>query len=445
MEELLQLHVVTPKEIQDDISFDDVHDLIWGYFAVPNKDVPSYDHLGTTVSSSLFERRPDNITHINEIESQISEWFPNASVFKSSYEQTFDEFRSTADPDRHILILVTNYGVERPTIRWKREKETLQAPPLVLGDEIFHANHDGIFAMDSATGEVLWESDCGSVIQVPVGNNNKIIGNTGPGIVALDRASGEVQWRTEVEPSGHKIINTRVALGADNAYVGFDTGEVMAFSLDTGDSTVLCECADSVVRVQVIEPGLIVWTGGPWREDMEVYLVDSSGKTVWPEDAGVVPRIEHSQDDRLYANAGGSLLAMSEDDGAVEWQVDFPNVNDIVQIDDTLCVSIERGLIGVDAQTGDRVWEVNEFATESATVSNPVAVSGVVACVSSDRTPGYTFDQNILHIFDPTDGTELQRFELGVGDCYGPSAVDDSIVCSAGGELICIENLPATA
>jgi outer membrane protein assembly factor BamB len=149
----------------------------------------------------------------------------------------------------------------------------------------------------------------------------------------------------------------------------------------------------------------------------------------------------------LYAGDSESLLAMAEEDGTVKWQVDFPVVNDIVQVGDKLCATTRRDLIVVDAKTGERVWDYHA-ANEFATVSNPVVVDGVVACVTSSTFVDeeiYSFEQNILHIFDPTDGTELQSFELGVGDCYGLSAENESIVCSAGGELICIENFPTPA
>lgn len=100
--------------------------------------------------------------------------------------------------------------------------------------------------------------------------------------------------------------------------------------------------------------------------------------------------------------------------------------------------------MAVNDETGDRIWDYNppaEFEMES----KPVVVNDMIAGVSSGRLVDeefYHFDQNILHIIDPTDGSEVQRFELGVGDCYGPASTGDSIVVSAGGEIICVENFP---
>lgn len=446
MEELLQLHVVIPEEAPDELDsdimggFDDVYYLLKEHFRVPN-EIPTYEHLGITNSSSLFERRADNMEDVAEIERQLEEWYPNASVYRSSYDQTIGEMRTPADPDANIMFLVTNWGIEEPRIRWKREKETLQVPPLVLDDEIFHGNRDGLFAIDSASGDILWKQDVGNIVQVPVGNENLIIGNHGLELVALNRTSGEIQWRTEFDLEDDEIIDSRVALGTDEAYVGLRTGEVTAVSLDTGERRVLCECDDAVVSLQMIEPGLIATTSSRAR-----YLVDSSGKTEWPDSSDLTPSIMHSQDGRLYASTRDSLLAMTEEDGTIEWKVDFPAVNGMVQFGDTLYVTTNSNLIGVDAETGDREWD-SQVAKEFGTLSNPVGVSDVVACVSSTKTVDeewYSFEQNILHIIDPTDGTEIQEFELGVGDCYGPAAVDDSIVCYAGGELICVENFPTT-
>lgn len=457
MEELLQLHIVVPEELsvgsnsENNRDLDDVHDLLHKHFLVPTEDVPSYDHIGVGFSSSLFERRLDNLELIDEIESQIREWYPNASVFRSTQERSDGEFRSVADPGTHIVLLVTNWSVEEPTVRWGIEKETLQAPPLVLDDEVFHANRSEIFAIDNVSGDTLWEVDGDHIIQAPVGNEDQIIVNTGHEVIALSRATGEVQWQTEFDISNDQIIDSRVAIGVENAYVGLRSGEVVSLSLDNGDRKILCECDDSVVGLQMTNPGLIATTGNG-----VAYLVDSSTKVEWFSTDETALLIKHTQGGQLYVKDRKSVFAVAEEDGTVEWQVDFPDVNDMVKTGNKLCVTNDRRLVAVDAKTGDQVWEYHattEVSTEPdpatvsgiATISNPVTVSGVVACVISSQLINgeiYPFEQNTLHIFDPKDGSELQTFELGVGDCYGLSTGDDSIVCSVGGEMICIEDFP---
>ena len=448
MEELLQLHVVISEKIPDGLDieidrvFDDAHDLISQRFPVPDEDVPSFEHLGTSVSSSLFERRSDNMGDVAEIEKQLREKYSNASIFRSSYKESFGEFRSTANPDSHIVLQVTNWGIQEPTVRWSLQNETLQAPPLVLDDEVFHANHDGIFAINSISGDVQWEVKADRVVQVPVGNENTIIGNTGHKLVAIERANGHVRWRTEFDLSEEEIIDSRVALGDENAYVGLRTGKIIAVSLETGDRAVVCECNDSVVGLQMIEPGLVATTNSG-----QVWLVNSAEKTDWPDGSTMSPSIRYSHDGTLYASTKDSLLALTEVNGAVKWRIDFPTVNDIVQSGDTLFATTANGLVALNAENGERLWDYNESGVLT-TVSNPVVVDGVVAYISSSNILDgkvYTYERNLLRIIDLADGIELQKFELGVGDSYGLSVIDDAIVCSAGGELICLENFPDPA
>jgi outer membrane protein assembly factor BamB len=138
------------------------------------------------------------------------------------------------------------------------------------------------------------------------------------------------------------------------------------------------------------------------------------------------------------------LLALAEEDGHIEWKIEFPTVNGIDQSGDTLVATTADGLVALDAENGDRIWESND-GEEFATVSNLVVVDDVVAYISSNNVIDqelYTGARNILHIVDLSDGTELQRFELGVGDSYGLSTLGDAVVCSVGEELICIENFP---
>lgn len=444
MEELLQLHVVIPEDVPDGVEaevqggFDEVHDLVAAEFPVPNKDVPTYDPLGMTVTSALFERRNDNLEQVDAIETQLEQWYPNASIFRSSYEQTFGEFRTPSDPDRHIMLLVTNWGIQNPEIRWKQQKETLQAPPLAFDNEVIHANHDGIFSIDSDSGDINWEVDY-TAVQVPVGNDHLIIGNTGHELIGIDRATGEVQWEAEFEISEDEIIDSGVALASDEAYVGLRNGKVIAVSLDTGNRSELCSFDESVVRLHMIEPGLIAVTSGG-----EVHLVNSSGVAEWPGGVDITPSAIYSDDEHLYVSTKGSLHAISEKDGSVEWEVDFPAVNGMVKHTGTLFATTTTGIVGVNAETGDQVWS-KDIANNFSTALNPVENNGVVACITSNKEideNGYSITRNNLQIFDPSDGTELQSFELGVGDCYGPSTVGNAIVCNAGGEMICLDNFP---
>jgi outer membrane protein assembly factor BamB len=448
MEALLQLHVIIPEMAPDDLDaeiqggFDDVHDLIHDRFPVPNQDVPSFDAPGMDLCSSLFELLDDNLRQVREIENQLNEWYPDASVFRSSYYHTFGEFRTPADPDIHIVLYVTNWGVQQPSIRWKHHRETLQAPPLALDSELFHADSEGTFAIDNNSGETLWEIELKNILQVPVGNDAIIIGNRGTELVALERASGEIEWRTEFDISDEEIIDSRVVLGPDSAYVGLRTGEVVELSLETGERDVLSVFDTAVIGLQMIAPGLVAMT-----ESGEKYLLDSSGTARWPEQADVSPWILHTDDGRVYARTQDSLLALNEQDGSVEWEIDAPSVGGVTKSGEIILAKTNEGLLAVDAETGDQLWtyETENHATK---LSNAVIVGDTAVFVRNYANFDMDTEsvrQNTLHVLDSSDGSEIQEFELGMGDCHGLAVIDETVAVSAGGELFSLGDFPDPA
>ncbi len=219
---------------------------------------------------------------------------------------------------------------------------SFEGQPLIVGGTVYISSpHDHVFALNGATGALLWTYNpelptlskiaicCGpSNRGVAVGKGKVFIGQLDANLVALDAATGKMVWKTEVDKWQDKWTETMAPLYVDGkVIIGASGGEflrrghVSAYDADTGKM---------LWRFYTVpatgEFGNNTWAGDSWK---------SGGATVWSTP------VADTQLGLLYINTGNAA----------------PDENGSLRAGDNL---FSDSIIALDLNSGLRKWHFQE-------------------------------------------------------------------------------------
>ena len=264
--------------------------------------------------------------------------------------------RDAAETRFSPLDDIDTENVDRLGMAWSWEipktGARLETTPIVVDGILYGtAALSFVFALDAATGEVLWQWDpaipheddggprscCGDVNRgVALDGDRIFVGLLDGRLVALDRADGSVLWTTQTTPPGSdytitgapRVVGNAVVIGNGGAEYGV-RGYVTAYDTEIGAQlwrthTVPGNPADGF-ESEAMRAAAETWTGEWW--------IAGGGGTVWDgmavdHDAGLLyigtgngspwNRDNRSPGggDNLYLSA---ILALDPSDGAIEW------------------------------------------------------------------------------------------------------------------------------
>ena len=264
--------------------------------------------------------------------------------------------RDAAETRYSPLDDIDTENVDRLGMAWSWEipktGARLETTPIVVDGILYGtAALSFVFALDAATGEVLWQWDpaipheddggprscCGDVNRgVALDGDRIFVGLLDGRLVALDRADGSVLWTTQTTPPGSdytitgapRVVGNAVVIGNGGAEYGV-RGYVTAYDTEIGAQlwrthTVPGNPADGF-ESEAMRAAAETWTGEWW--------IAGGGGTVWDgmavdHDAGLLyigtgngspwNRDNRSPGggDNLYLSA---ILALDPSDGTIEW------------------------------------------------------------------------------------------------------------------------------
>lgn len=464
MVELLQLHAVIPKRPKEykreeydpdvkldpeDVTFGPSHDdlisLFSRKFSVPNDVGIPDEAAGYWCSTHFFERRPDNMEKVDEIQSELQDLYPDAVVLRSYIDHSAS--MSISDPDAHLVISVTNWGEQFPSMRWENQKRTLHSPPLVSNDHVYHADGAGLFALDIDLGDEVWETGVNDVTRVPIATDEVVIGTGNVSVTALDALDGDVEWKTRFGEESTEfdegvIIDSRMKLGLENAYAGLRNGQVRSISLDDGSWSTITEFDSSVINLAVDERGIVVAT-----QASNFHLVNQDGSIVWTrqfDSRTPYSMVSNTDEDLLIATESNKIHGISLDSGDSEWTIETQHQGNITVFGDLLIITTYADMSGYNVSTGSLEWSIDvpdrcRFTTPSVTDDT---ITFIQAKTVPDPAPLGVHHKNTLYFADPTSGEVQSSFRLGYGDYYSPVLVDDGVICSTEMDMVCLDGFP---
>jgi outer membrane protein assembly factor BamB len=292
---------------------------------------------------------------------------------------------------------------------------------VVQHDIIYGAGLDRkVYAVDLATGAVLWSSRLSGLIAggVLVSGDTVYAASSRPEgrVYALNRATGEQFWRTKTGPVAAPLAleaGTLLASAQRGELLGLDPahgsirwrrrmGMARTAPVESGDGTVVVATVDSIYRV-IADGGVVT------------HRVRSPGTIVSPWLAfrgGLVAGTTDSQ-----------VIAIDPADLRIRWsvRVDAPVLGSPAAVGDTLYAASRRGTLyriaPGDPPRPERVIELEWPVTAPlSVVDNRILLGGADGAVRALRP----------------DGTEVWRVQLWRPIELGPLALEDGLLAIGG-------------
>lgn len=231
--------------------------------------------------------------------------------------------------------------------------ESASTPSVVGGVAYVGARTRGdrvknVLALDAETGEELWSTDVPGYARNPAIWDDSVFVPTFEGIVSLDRETGEELWAiTDGSPNspGLTVRDDRVYASTED--------ELLVLDAETGEEVWSFSHSMSFARPPTVVGGLVYFGGG-----------------------------------------GGQLFAIDADSGEKQWDLPTGEYSPAVVESGRVYTQSERGLLALEADSGDPVWGDRDLARTYTRVG-PTVHEGVV------YVPG-----NKLHALDADDGDQ---------------------------------------
>lgn len=286
----------------------------------------------------------------------------------------FDSSDNTQEPSELVEF--------EPTITvrtvWQRRvgsgagKLFLKLRPAVEGERVYAATRDGrVRAFDARTGESVWDTDTDSPLSggPGVGDGLVLLGTSDGEVLALAESDGEIKWRARVSsevlssPESHGGIavvrtidgklfglssddGTRLwvydrstpvltlrgtsspALAEGAAVAGFDSGQVVAVSLNNGQA--LWETRVAVPRGRTELERMVDIDADPIVDDNTVYAVTYqgqvaalklfSGEVIWRRDMSSHAGLGVGSENIYVTDDASHVWALKRTNSASMWR-----------------------------------------------------------------------------------------------------------------------------
>jgi outer membrane protein assembly factor BamB len=289
----------------------------------------------------------------------------------------------------------------------------LSSPAVVNGVVYFGSSDHNLYALDAATGALLWTFATGNSIDSSPAVVNGVVyfGSFDKNVYAINASTGALLWKFTTG----SFIASSPAVANGVVYIGSEDNNLYAINASTGIQLWKFATGGVVDSSPAVANG-VVYVGS---DDANVYAVKAStGVQLWKVPTGSFinssPAVANgvvyigSADKNLYAiNATTGILLWKFATGNFI-QVNSPAVaNAVVYIG-----SDDFSLYAVNAHTGVLVWK---YTTGSDLSSSPAVANGVVYVGS--------FDGNI-YAFDARFGTLLWQYPTGSSVESSPAVVN---------------------
>ena len=304
--------------------------------------------------------------------------------------------RYAIDPPDHIKAKVKIAPQWVARAGEKNERQQNQLPLKVVGDKIYLANEQGaIGVMDLHSGKVLWQTDLDERIAAGPGYGGGIVvvANNKAEVIAIKEGASEPLWRQKVSSE----VLTEPLVNEDKVFIQTIDGKVFALAKDTGKKLWVDSREIPPLTLRGNSKPLIVKNKllvGFSTGELVAYNMES-GKVIW--DAAIAVSsgrtdLERIVDiDGLFAVNGdtvyvasyqGKIAAVSLEDGRLVWSREMSSYTGVAADDHQIYVTDDKGFVwGLDINSGATLWRQEKLADRylvaPAVVENAVVVADV--------------------------------------------------------------------
>lgn len=302
--------------------------------------------------------------------------------------------------------------------------------PVLDGDEVFIAAHDGVVAaFNSATGKKVWKKKHKLNISggVGLGGAMVFVGTSDGEVVALDRLTGAVIWKTQVNgevlsapASNGSVVVAQTYSGQVHGFDIVDGSILWTYNAQVPRLTLRGTSTPTVVRDTVligmangriaaldIDSGSVRWeqrVAVPQGSTEIERLVDVDGRLLLTDGDQVVVATAYQ----------GKLLAVDINSGRPLWVKDASSYVGATEALGNIYVVDDQGSISAVADGGRTIsWTQTQLARRE--LSEPLAHSGSIVVGDYD---GY------LHLLAQIDGHLEGRRRIDSSGMRAPMAAD---------------------
>lgn len=245
-----------------------------------------------------------------------------------------------------LLVLVPLGGIAG------EQKEALYPDNPNMAEEAVFVSGSGLTRLEYGGLEASWHQLEGMFPLEPVVAGDLVMVGSPVGIFAVDAASGEIRWHL---PSAYTLYSPTVI--GSTAYVGGEDGSLRALDLASGDVRWRRELNGWVFSPAVVGNQLV--TGG--GAGMLWGVSSRDGTPVWQRETGaelVFRPIAGGEGPVYISTVQGKVMAVSPDDGRVDWQTTLDTPTTTTVYEDRLLLGQFSGLVAAyDRYTGAKLWE----------------------------------------------------------------------------------------
>lgn len=259
---------------------------------------------------------------------------------------------------------------------------------VALGDgRIFVTTGYGtVVALNSGSGEVLWEKKTGDPIRTsPTAAGGKVFFVSSDSVLhCLNAADGSEAWTARGLPQQASLLNSvSPAVAGNTVVVPFASGDIVAYKIANGEPA----WQDSLTRSggggsslaslsdparPAIDRGIVFAVSHAGRM---IAASESTGERLWTKSVTGTQMPWVAGDTVYVVDVNGKLMALTRGDGKARWISDLPRSSrwsgPVLGGGKLWLVSAEGLLIGVDATTG-------QVATQTD-LDTPVFIAPIVA------------------------------------------------------------------
>lgn len=299
---------------------------------------------------------------------------PGGNVFIGPAPIHCDDSVIVATADGLLAMLDTAEGTPRWSIH---VGGPIEATPAVVGSLILAPSLDGnLYAIDRDSGEQRWRFDLGAdSLASPAIVDGRVFASTKAGrLLALDVADGTLHWERSL--SSTVTSSASFEPGGEAFVVGERSGWLRSVRADDGALLWSVQTGGPILATAARDAGHILV--GSW--DNLLWALDPAGQALWtaPFGANVTASAAVARDRVFVGSWDWTLRALALSDGRELWaRIVDSDVLASPQTDgDTLVAATETGrILGVDAPSGELLWEIDQ---RGRTVATPGFGQGVM-------------------------------------------------------------------
>jgi outer membrane protein assembly factor BamB len=219
----------------------------------------------------------------------------------------------------HSLYVGTHEGLKKIDVEWLQLGEKpispVVCPPTSENDTMFVGSKSGMlyaYALDN--GAKQWEVDLGCEVWVSDPEKGVIVAGAGTVIYAIDSATGEILWARETDG----IITAQPAIDNDVVYVGSWDSYLYCFNLTDGTKLWDAQTGWGVETTAVTDNNTVYFGS----HDGIMYALDKdTGDVQWSFqcDAGIHSSPTLTEGYVIFGSDDGYLYCVNADSGTIKW------------------------------------------------------------------------------------------------------------------------------